>query len=206
MAVIDVINQQGEKVSQIELSDDVFDIPVKVSVLHDVVRMQLAGRRRGTAAVKHRGDVKGSTKKLFKQKGTGRARRGDIKSPLLRGGGSIFGPDPRSYAYKVPKKVRKLALKMALSSKLKENKLMVLNQFELDEIKTRTFVDVMQKLDIRKALIVTDKEDERLEKSSRNVSYVKVLRDEGINVYDLLAHDSLILLESSIEAIQGRLA
>lgn len=206
MAVIDVINQQGEKVSQIELSDDVFDIPVKKSVLHDVVRMQLAGKRRGTASVKHRGDVRGSTRKLFKQKGTGRARGGDIKSPLLRGGGSIFGPDPRSYAYKVPKKVRKLALKMALSTKLRENKLMVLNQFELDEIKTRTFVGVMQTLNIRKALIVTDKEDERLEKSSRNVSYVKVLRNEGINVYDLLAHDSLILLESSIEAIQGRLA
>ena len=206
MAVIDVINQQGEKVSQIELSDDVFDIPVKMSVLHDVVRMQLAGRRRGTASVKHRGEVRGSTRKLFKQKGTGRARRGDIKSPLLRGGGSIFGPDPRSYAYKVPKKVRKLALKMALSSKLRENKLMVLNQFELDEIKTRTFVGVMQALNIRKALIVTDKEDERLEKSSRNVSYVKVLRNEGINVYDLLAHENLILLESSIAAIQGRLA
>ena len=206
MAVIDVINQQGEKISQIELSDDIFDIPVKKSILHDVVRMQLAGKRRGTASVKHRGDVKGSTRKLFKQKGTGRARRGDIKSPLLRGGGSIFGPDPRSYAYKVPKKVRKLALKMALSSKLKENKLMVLNKFELDEIKTRTFVGVMQALNIRKALIVTDKEDERLEKSSRNVSYVKVLRNEGINVYDLLAHDNLILLESSIAAIQGRLA
>ena len=206
MAVIDVINQQGEKVSQIELSDEIFDIPVKKSVLHDVVRMQLAGRRRGTASVKHRGDVMGSTRKLFKQKGTGRARRGDIKSPLLRGGGSIFGPDPRSYAYKVPKKVRKLALKMALSSKLRENKLVVLNQFELDEIKTRTFVGIMQALNIRKALIVTDKEDERLEKSSRNVSYVKVLRNEGINVYDLLAHDNLILLESSVAAIQGRLA
>lgn len=206
MAVIDVINQKGEKVSQIELSDDVFDIPVKKSILHDMVRMQLAGRRRGTASVKHRGDVKGSTRKLFKQKGTGRARRGDIKSPLLRGGGSIFGPSPRSYAYKIPKKVRKLALKMALSSKLKENKLMVLDKFELDEIKTRMFVGVMQALDIRKALIVTDKEDEKLEKSSRNVSYVKVLRDEGINVYDLLAHDSLILLESSVAAIQGRLA
>lgn len=206
MAVIDVINQKGEKVSQIELSDNVFDIPVKKSVLHDVVRMQLAARRRGTASVKHRGEVQGSTRKLFKQKGTGRARRGDIKSPLLRGGGSIFGPNPRSYAYNVPKKVRKLALKMALSSKFKEKKLMVLNQLELDEIKTRTFVGIIQTLNIRKALIVTDKEDERLEKSSRNVSYVKVLRNEGINVYDLLSHDSLILLESTIPAIQGRLA
>ncbi len=206
MAVIDVMNQQGEKVSQIELSDDIFDVPVKACVLHDVVRMQLAGRRSGTASVKHRGDVKGSTKKLFRQKGTGRARRGDIKSPLLRGGGSVFGPDPRPYAYKVPKKVRKLALKMALTSKLKENKLVVLNELEFDEIKTRKFVEVMQALNVRKALIVTDKENERLEKSSRNVPYVKILRNEGINVYDLLAHDNLILLESSVAAIQGRLA
>jgi len=206
MAVIDVVNQKGEKVSEIELSDEIFDVPVKASVLHDVVRMQLAGRRSGTASVKHRGDVKGSTKKLFRQKGTGRARRGNIKSPLLRGGGSVFGPDPRSYTYKVPKKVRKLALKMALSSKLKENKLMVLNELDFDEIKTRKFVEVMQTLDVRKALIVTDKENERLEKSSRNVPHVKVLRGEGINVYDLLNHDNLILLESSVAAIQGRLA
>jgi large subunit ribosomal protein L4 len=206
MAVIDVVNQQGEKVSQVELSDDIFDVPVKASVLHDVVRMQLSGKRSGTASVKHRGDVRGSTKKLFRQKGTGRARRGDIKSPLLRGGGSIFGPDPRSYAYKVPKKVRKLALKMALTTKLKENKLVVLNELEFEEIKTRKFVEVMQTLNIRKALIVTDRENERLEKSSRNVPHVKVLRNEGINVYDLLAHDNLILLESSVAAIQGRLA
>jgi large subunit ribosomal protein L4 len=206
MAVIDVMNQQGEKVSEIELSDDIFDVPVKASILHDVVRMQLAGRRSGTAAVKHRGDVRGSTKKLFRQKGTGRARRGDIKSPLLRGGGSVFGPDPRSYAHKMPKKVRKLALKMALTSKLKENKLVVLNEMEFDEIKTRKFVEVMQTLGVRKALIVTDKENERLEKSSRNVPHVKVLKNEGINVYDLLAHDNLILLESSVAAIQGRLA
>jgi large subunit ribosomal protein L4 len=206
MAVIDVVNQQGEKVSQIELSDDIFDVPVKASVLHEVVRMQRAGKRSGTAAVKHRGDVRGSTKKLFRQKGTGRARRGNIKSPLLRGGGSVFGPDPRSYAYKVPKKVRRLALKMALTSKLKDNKLVVLNGLDLDEIKTRKFVDVMQALKVRKALIVTDAENERLEKSSRNVPYVKVLRNEGINVYDLLAHENLILLESSVAAIQGRLA
>jgi len=206
MAVIDVLNQQGEKVSQIELSNDIFDVPVKVSVLHDVVRMQLAGKRQGTASVKHRGEVRGSTRKLYKQKGTGRARRGDIKSPVMRGGGSVFGPDPRPYAYKVPKKVRKLALKMALSCKLRDNKLLVLNQLTFDEIKTQKFAAVMKALNIRKALILTDKDDERLTKSSRNVPYVKILRNEGMNVYDLLAHDSLILLESSIEAIQGRLS
>jgi len=206
MAVIDVMNQQGEKVSQIELSNDIFDVPVKVSVLHDVVRMQLASKRQGTASVKHRGEVRGSTRKLYKQKGTGRARRGDIKSPVMRGGGSVFGPNPRSYAYKVPKKVRKLALKMALSTKLRENKLLVLDQLAFDEIKTQKFVAVMETFKIRKALILTEKDDDRLVKSARNVPYVKVLRNEGLNVYDLLAHDSLILLQSSIEALHGRLA
>ena len=206
MAVVDVLNIQAEKVRERELPDAIFDVPVRTGVLHEVVTGQLANRRRGTASVRHRSDVRGSTRKLFRQKGTGRARRGDIKSPLLRGGGSVFGPDPRSYAFKVPKKVRKLALKMALSAKLKENKLMVLSELDFDEIKTRKFVEVMQALNVRKALIVTDKENERLEKSSRNVPHVKVLRNEGINVYDLLAHDSVILLESSVAAIQGRLA
>ena len=206
MAVIDVLNQKGEKVSQVNLSDDIFDVPVKGSILHDVVRMQLACRRRGTAAVKHRSDVKGSTRKLFRQKGTGRARRGDIKSPLLRGGGVVFGPDPRSYAYKVPKKVRKLALKMALSDKLKESKLMVLDKIELDEVKTKKFINVMQALNVGNALIVIDQKDETLERSSRNVQTVKVLRTEGVNVYDLLAHENLILLESSIPVLEGRLS
>ena len=137
MPVIDVQNITGKQISQVELADDVFNVPVKSSVLHEVVTMQLANRRSGTAAVKHRSDVRGSGKKLFRQKGTGRARRGNIKSPLLRGGGVVFGPDQRDYSYKPPKKVRKLALKMALSSKLRENELMVLDQFKLDEIKTK---------------------------------------------------------------------
>ena len=132
MAVVDVLNNKAEKVSRIDLSDDVFCVSVKPSVLHEVTTMQLAGRRSGSASVKHRSDVKGSGRKLFRQKGTGRARRGDIKAPLLRGGGSVFGPDPRSYSYRVPRKVRRLALKMALSSKLKDNNLVVLDRFELD--------------------------------------------------------------------------
>jgi len=122
MAVVDVLNSKAEKVSQTELTDEIFRMPIQSNILHEVVTMQLANRRAGSAAVKHRSDVRGSGRKLFRQKGTGRARRGDIKSPLLRGGGSVFGPDPRSYAYKVPKKVKRLALKMALSSKLKEEK------------------------------------------------------------------------------------
>ncbi|MBW1958639.1 MAG: 50S ribosomal protein L4 [Deltaproteobacteria bacterium] len=205
MAVVNVINSKAQKVSQIDLVDNIFNVPVKGSVLHEVVTMQLARRRSGSAAVKHRSDVKGSGRKLFRQKGTGRARRGDIKSPLLRGGGSTFGPDPRSYAYKVPKKVRRLALKMALSSKLKEEKLLVLNELEFDEIKTREFVKVMNALNTKNALIVTEKKNENLELSARNVPQIKVLRVEGLNVYDILKYKNVVLLESSIKSIEGRL-
>lgn len=205
MAVVNIINSKAQKVSQIDLVDAIFNIPVNGSVLHEVVTMQLASRRSGTASVKHRSDVKGSGRKLFRQKGTGRARRGDIKSPLLRGGGSTFGPDPRSYAYKVPKKVRRLALKMALSSKLKQENLVVLDEFGLDTIKTREFVKVMNALNTKNALIITEKKNETLELSARNVPNIKVLRVEGLNVYDILKYENVVLLESSIKSIEGRL-
>jgi large subunit ribosomal protein L4 len=205
MANVDVLNSKAEKVSQTELVDTIFNIPVKGNILHEVVTMQLAKRRSGSAAVKHRSDVRGSGRKMFRQKGTGRARRGDIKSPLLRGGGSVFGPDPRSYAYKVPKRVKRTALKMALSSKLKEEKLVVLEELKLDEIKTREFVKVMNALDMENVLIITEKKNENLELSARNVPRVKVLRVEGLNVYDILKYKNVVLLESSIKSIEGRL-
>ncbi len=206
MAVTDVLNNKGETVSQTELSDAIFNIPVKPEVLHEVVTMQLACRRAGSASVKHRGDVVGSTRKLFRQKGTGRARRGDIRSPLLRGGGSVFGPDPRSYSYKVPKKVRRLALKMALSSKFQENELTVVDDFRIDQIKTKAFVTILDALNKENVLVVTDRKNETLELSSRNFPGAKVLRCEGLNVYDILKYKNLILLESSISLIEGRLA
>ncbi len=206
MAVIEVKNIQGEKVSEVELSDAVFSVPVKASVLHEVVRMQLAARRSGTACVKNRSDVKGSTKKLYRQKGTGRARRGDIKSPLLRGGGVIFGPHPRSYAFKPPKKVRRLALKMALTSKLQADEIIVLDRFDIDEIKTKTVVDALRTINAAKPLIIIDGENENLTLSSRNIPGVKILPVEGLNVYDILNHDNLIIIEPSIKGIEGRLA
>lgn len=205
MPVIDVQNVKGKQISQVELADDVFSVPVKSSVLHEVVTMQLANRRSGTAAVKHRSDVRGSGRKLFRQKGTGRARRGDIKSPLLRGGGVVFGPDGRNYTQKVTKRVRKLALKMALSSKLLENELMVLDQFGLDQIKTKEFVDILNALKLNNALIVTENKNEHLELSSSNVPDVKVLRSEGLNVYDILKYRTLVLLEPAVKNIEGRL-
>ena len=205
MAVIDVLSSSGKKVSQRELPDDLFSVPARKNLLHEVVTMQLANRRSATASVKHRSDISGSTRKLFRQKGTGRARRGDIKSPLLRGGGVVFGPDDRKYAYRVPKKVRKLALKMALSSKLQASKLVVLDRLELEQIKTKAFLEVCKALNIQNALIVTDKKDPHLELSSRNVPTVKVLRSEGLNVYDILKYDILVLLEPALNDIEGRL-
>ena len=206
MPVVDVKNIKGKKVTTIDLVENIFNVPVKSSVLHEVVTMQLANQRSGSASVKHRSDVKGSTRKLFRQKGTGRARRGDIKSPLLRGGGVVFGPDGRIYAFKVPKKVSKLALKMALSSKLQANELIVLDKFELKQIKTKDFIDLLHGLKLDSALIVTGEKNENLELSSRNVPDIKVLRSEGLNVYDILKYKTLILLEPVIKNIEGRLA
>ena len=205
MAVVDVLNSKAEKVSQTDLTDSIFNLDVKPGVLHEVVKMQLASKRAGSASVKHRSDVRGSGRKLFRQKGTGRARRGDVKAPLLRGGGSVFGPDPKSYFYRVPKKVRKLALKMALSSKLKANNIVVLDKIEMDRIKTKDFLDIMNALNTRNALIITDQKNENLELSARNIPGVKVLRIEGLNVYDILKYENLVLTESSIKRIEGRL-
>jgi large subunit ribosomal protein L4 len=205
MATVDVLNMNGDKVSQTELPDEIFNVAVKSPVLHQVVSAQLAGRRAGTACVKNRSDVKGSQRKLYRQKGTGRARKGNIKSPVLRGGGVVFGPHPRSYEKKVTKKVRKLALKMALSSKLQDNGLTVVDEFKLSEIKTKDFVAAIQNLEASKALIVTINPDDILERSSRNVPGVKIIRCEGLNVYDILKYEKLVLVEEAVKGIEGRL-
>lgn len=205
MPVIDVKNIEGNTVSQVELPEAIFSVPVKAEVLHEVVVMQLANRRAATATVKHRGEVKGSTRKLFRQKGTGRARRGDIKSPLMRGGGVTFGPDGRNYAYLVNKKVRRLALKMALSDKFASEKLIVLDNFNLDEIKTKNFLAVMDKFELKNALIITNEENQNLTLSARNVPKIKVMQTCGLNVYDILKYETLVLVEPAVKGIEGRL-
>ncbi len=205
MAVIDVYNLQKEKTSQIDLRDDVFQALIKKHVLHEVVVSQLTRRRLGNASTKTRSEVKGSSKKLFRQKGSGRARAGTAASPTRRGGGVALGPKPRKYAKKVSKKVRKTALCMALTDKFSNDKLVVLEDFRLAEIKTKRFVDVMNTFDVKKALIVTDEKNENLEKSSRNVPWVKVMRHEGLNVYDILTFDHLILEQSAISRIEEAL-
>lgn len=205
MPTVDVLNGKGEKVSQTELADALFDVPVDSRILHEVVNQQLASRRSGTAAVKNRSNIRGSGRKLYRQKGTGRARPGDIKSPLLRGGGVIFGPQPKNYKNRVNKKVKQLALKMALTSKLRQNNLLVIDRIDLAEVKTNVFVQTLKALNIDHALIVTGKRDEKLELSSRNVPDIKVLRSEGLNVYDILKYERLVLIEPSIKRIEGRL-
>lgn len=205
MAVVDVINIAGDVVAQTELNDSIFNVPVKKSILHQVVTAQLAARRSGTACVKRRSDVTGSRRKLYRQKGTGRARKGDIKSPLLRGGGVIFGPEPRDYSKKVSKKVRKLALKMALSCKMRDRQLVVMDHMDLDEIKTKVFAGIIKRLNLDKALIITGQKNERLELSSRNVPGVKILQAAGVNVYDILKYGKLVLVRPAIEGIEGRL-
>ena len=205
MSVVDVYNLQKEKITEMELKDDIFGVPIKKHVLHQVVVSQNASRRSGSAATKSRSDVKGSKAKLYRQKGTGRARAGSASSPTRRGGGVAFGPSPRNYTYKVPKKVKKAALRMALTDKAQTDQLFVIDNFSLPEIKTKHFVGIMNNFDVDKALIVTLDKMENLEKSSRNVQRVKVMRYQGINVYDILKYDHLFLEQSAVDKIQEAL-
>jgi large subunit ribosomal protein L4 len=199
MALVDVYNLKKEKISEIELNDAVFNVPVKKHVLHQVVISQMNNRRSGTASTKNRSEVKYSGAKLYRQKGTGRARVGSASTPGRRGGGVAFGPVPRKYVHKVPKKVRKAALCMALTDKVQSKHLIVVDKFELPEIKTKEFVGVMKGFSVNKALIVTQDKQVNLEKSSNNVPWVKVLRYEGLNVYDILQYEDLFLEKSAIE-------
>jgi large subunit ribosomal protein L4 len=205
MAVVDVYNLQGEKTSQAELNEDVFNMPVKAHVLHQVVVSQLLNRRSGSASTKSRSEVKSSGTKLWRQKGTGRARVGQASSPTRRGGGVTFGPVPRKYVRKVPKKVRRSALRMALTDKYQTDHLIVVSDFDLSAIKTRDFVAAMGNFKVNRALIVTNEKNEILEKSSRNVPWVKVMRYEGLNVYDVLRHEHLFLDQSAISMIEEAL-
>ena len=205
MAVTGILNTKNEKVGEVELNDALFGVEVKPYILHDIVRMQMANRRSGNACTKTRAEVRGSSAKPWRQKGTGRARAGSRRSPLWRGGGTVFGPKPRSYSYKLPKKVRRLGLKMALSARLSEERLVVLDSFDLEEIKTKDFVSVMGTLEIDNALIVIPGHDEKLEKSSRNVHGFKVITTTGVNVYDVLLHKNIILLQPCLGQLEERL-
>ncbi|MBW2638295.1 MAG: 50S ribosomal protein L4 [Deltaproteobacteria bacterium] len=205
MSVLNVNDIEKNKVAELEVNDLVFGAPINENVLYEVVRMQMAARRSGTASTKGRSEVRGGGRKPWRQKGTGRARAGTIRSPLWRGGGVVFGPTPRSYSFKPPKKVRKAALISALSLKVKEDKILILKDFPMEEIKTKKFKEVLDRFELKKVLFVIGEENPILEKSSRNIKDVKMMRSEGINVYDLLKFDYLVLLEQSVKKIEGAL-
>jgi large subunit ribosomal protein L4 len=205
MTVIDIYNLQAEKVSQMEISEDLFEKVVRKDILHQVVLSQLANKRSGNASTKTRADVNASGKKLYKQKGTGNARVGNEGAQHRRGGGVAFGPKPRTYSIKIHKKIKKSALRMALTDKLQSERLMVIEDFNLPEMKTKQFVEVMKKFNVNKALIVIEDRNEILEKSSKNVPWVKVVRHQGLNVYDILNHDHLFLVKSAVKKIEEAL-
>jgi large subunit ribosomal protein L4 len=205
MPVAGVYDIENNRVAEIELSETVFGAPVNEDVIYEVVRMQMASRRSGTASTKGRSDVSGSNKKPWRQKGTGRARVGNSRSPIWRGGGIIFGPTPHGYAFRVPKKVRRLALISALSMKFKEERMTILRDFPMEEIKTKRFQEVIDRFGFKKTLFVIDQKRPVLEKSSRNIRDVKMVRSEGVNVYDLLKYDHVVLLEPSVHKIEGAL-
>jgi large subunit ribosomal protein L4 len=204
MAVCEILNIQAEKVGEIELNDSVFNVEVNSGILHEVVCMQRANRRSGNACTKTRGEVSGGGAKPWRQKGTGRARAGSRTSPVWRGGGTVFGPKPRDYSYSMPKKVKRLALRMALSARNQEGNLVVVDKFELPEVKTKNFVKVMDTFQFDNCLIVTEGIDDQISLSSRNAVGYKVLPVEGLNVYDILKHSKLMLIQSSLAKIEER--
>ena len=205
MATFKVINISGEPVGEIELADAVFGAPVKQHLLWEVVRAQRAAKRSGTACTKGRSEVRGGGKKPYKQKGTGRARQGSSRSPNHVGGGTVFGPKPRSYYIPVPKKVRRGALRSVLSLRGREAKLLIVDTFKLPEIKTKSLVQVLARLGAEKALIVEHQDNVNLVLSARNLPKCKVLPPEGLNVYDVLKHEQLILTTETARDVERRL-
>ncbi|ALA52729.1 50S ribosomal protein L4 [Shouchella clausii] len=207
MPKVSLFNQTGSQVGEIELADNVFGVEPNESVLHDAVVMQQASLRQGTHKTKGRSEVRGGGRKPWRQKGTGRARQGSIRSPQWVGGGVVFGPTPRSYSYKLPKKVRRLAIKSALSSKVKDSELVVLDDLKLEAIKTKAMKDVLASLSVdSKALVVTADYNENVALSARNLPGITFLTADGVNVLDLLKHDKLVITKDAVEKVEEVLA
>ncbi|MDP4095950.1 50S ribosomal protein L4 [Paenibacillus sp. P96] len=203
MPKVAVYNISGSQVGEVELKDTVFGIEPNKHVLHEAVLLQLASLRQGTHKVKGRSEVRGGGRKPWKQKGTGRARQGSIRAPQWKGGGTVFGPTPRSYAYKLPKKVRRLAIKSALSSKVIENQIIVLDALTMNAPKTKEFVAILNNLKAdQKALIVAPSYDDNVALSARNIPGVKFVAADGINVLDVLKHDKLIITKEAVQKVE----
>ncbi|MBA9087338.1 large subunit ribosomal protein L4 [Fontibacillus solani] len=207
MPKVALFNVSGSQVGEVELNDAVFGIEPNTHVLHEAVVMQRASLRFGTHKVKGRSEVRGGGRKPWKQKGTGRARQGSIRSPQWVGGGIVFGPTPRSYSYKLPKKVRRLAIKSALSAKVIDQDIIVLDALTLNAPKTKEFAAILNNLKVeRKALIVAPSYDDNVALSARNIPGVKFVAADGINVLDVLTYDKLIITKEAVQKVEEVLA
>ncbi|AGA20707.1 50S ribosomal protein L4 [Bacillus subtilis subsp. subtilis str. BSP1] len=207
MPKVALYNQNGSTAGDIELNASVFGIEPNESVVFDAILMQRASLRQGTHKVKNRSEVRGGGRKPWRQKGTGRARQGSIRSPQWRGGGVVFGPTPRSYSYKLPKKVRRLAIKSVLSSKVNDNNIIVLEDLTLDTAKTKEMAAILKGLSVeKKALIVTADANEAVALSARNIPGVTVVEANGINVLDVVNHEKLLITKAAVEKVEEVLA
>lgn len=203
MPKVAIYNISGDPVGEIELSDDVFGIEVNEYVLHEVVKNQLANRRQGTQSTKTRAEVRGGGRKPWRQKGTGRARVGSIRSPLWIGGGVTFAPKPRDYSYRLPKRVRKLAMKSALTSKVNNNEFIVLDELNIQIPKTRDMSNILKNLNVdKKALIIMDEKNEAVIKSARNIPGIKTALVNTLNVYDILKYDKFIITKDAVQKVE----
>ncbi len=208
MAVVEIVGRDGSKVEERAVAGDILDAPVRRHLLYEVVKMQLANRRRGTASTKTRGEVRGGGRKPWRQKGTGRARQGSIRAPQWVGGGVVFGPKPRDYSYRLPKKARKVALKSALSAKYRDGEILFVDRIELPDHKTKSAVAFLRDLGLedKKVLLVVEELDFNLDRATRNLPRVKVLKVEGLNVYDLLDHEVVVCTAGALSRIEEALA
>lgn len=203
MPKVALYDVSGAQIGELELNDNIFGIEPNQAVLYDFVKMQMANKRVGTASSKTRAEVRGGGKKPWRQKGTGRARVGSSRNPVWKGGGIVFGPKPRDYSYKLPKKVRRLAMKSALSGKVIENSMVILDQLNLDEPKTKDFIKILESLKIDKdTLVITADGNSNVAKSARNIPGVKPLKVDFINVYDLLKYDTLLITRDAVARIE----
>lgn len=203
MPKVALYNMQGQQIGEVELSDSVFGVEVKPEVMHQVVVNYLANQRVGTASTKTRGEVRGGGRKPWRQKGTGRARHGSIRSPLWRKGGIVFGPKPRSYKYTLPKKLKRLALKSALSAKVRDNEIIVVDKLTMDVPKTKEMVKILTNLNANtKSLIVLDSPDINVVKSARNIPGVTTTTANTLNVYDILNHEKLIMTMDAVKRVE----
>ena len=202
MLKVDVLNMEGKKVGDVELNENVFGVEVNDVVVHSVLVNFLANQRQGTQSTITRADVRAGGRKPWKQKGTGRARQGSIRAPQWTKGGIALGPKPRSYRYKVPKKMRQLAIKSVLTSKVKEGNLIVVDKLELNDIKTKEMVKVLNNLKANKALVMLNEKNLNVQASARNIENVKTTLVETINVYDLLKYNTLVLTQDAVKKIE----